>query len=112
MVAGLAPLLPLIEYGLNSEQLATEECELRHMVDNDCQGFCVVTNRVVKLSTMQDDDHRTDESLFQKSIMNHLMLVAEHPSPSEKSLKDTDSYYNYNDIPSPFIDILAPPPKG
>jgi len=112
MAAGLAPLLLLVEYGMNWEQLATEECELREMVDNDCQGFCVVTNRMVELSSMQDDDHRADESLFQKSIMNHLMLVAEHPSPSEKSLKDTDSYYIHNDIPSPFIDILAPPPKG
>lgn len=104
--------MPLIDYGMNWEQLATEECELREIVENDCQGFCVVTNRLVELSTMQDGDSPSEATLFSQTVMNHLVYAIEPLSPSEKSLKDNFSYYIQNDILFPFIDIIAPPPKG
>lgn len=104
--------MPLIDYGMNWEELMTEECELRAMVENDCKGFCVVTNRMVKFPSMNDSDTQADAAHFSNSIMNHLMHVLEQPSPSEEILRDITFYFVKSSYFTPFVDILAPPPKG
>ncbi|TVR14319.1 MAG: hypothetical protein EA391_12925 [Balneolaceae bacterium] len=112
MAAWLAPLLPLLEYGLNWEQIATEECEMRDVEENGCNGFCYVTNRVVDLTAMHDEELPEEATLFYQTLLNHLAYYTELPCPYQKSIQEIHSCSIDDQYLSIFIDVLVPPPKG
>ena len=96
MLAMVQPILPLIEYNVNKEYIASVLCENRDKPQLDCQGKCYLKKQIQKTKKSDSHEHpipQIDLSKYPVSLisnytykLNEVIIIPDN-NFQEKSVK-------------------------
>ena len=103
----LQPIMPLLEYNLNKEYIASVLCENRNKPELACNGKCYLNK---KLAQSQDENH--DHSIPQIDLSKYPVTPISYFTYVYKAIETTNEsqYYNVPKHPQKYTSSVFRPP--